>query len=111
MPEADPAMLYRALKAHCASAPSAVERYRLGETLYEVGGRVFAFLNSPKRPAVTVRVDSGNRPRLLLHPAVERSRWLGWIGWVTVSVSDDESLRLARDLIDRSYEQVARRRT
>jgi hypothetical protein len=39
---------------------------------------------------------------------VKRARWIGWLGWVTVSVCDDPTLRLALEMIDRSYERVTR---
>jgi predicted DNA-binding protein (MmcQ/YjbR family) len=106
MPEAEPSAHHSALRAYCAAAPGAVERRRLRETLYTARGRVFAFLGSPRHPAVTVRARPDDRAELLRHPAVQRARWVGWLGWITVSVSDKESLELARVLIAVSHELV-----
>jgi predicted DNA-binding protein (MmcQ/YjbR family) len=106
MPEVEPSAHHSALRAYCAAAPGAVERRRLRETLYTAHGRVFAFLGSAGRPAVTVRVRPEQRAALLRHPAVQRARWVGWLGWVTVSVDDDESLELARALVAASHELV-----
>jgi predicted DNA-binding protein (MmcQ/YjbR family) len=98
------ARLYASLHAHCALKPFAIEQHRRHETLFKANGRVFAFMNSPARPSVTVMAPRGERGELRRHPAVCRARWVGWLGWVTVSVTNDESLRLAAELIDRSYE-------
>jgi predicted DNA-binding protein (MmcQ/YjbR family) len=98
---------HSALRAHCASQPSAVEKYRWGEVLFRVRGRVFAFMNSPARPAVTVKIGRNEMSRLLATPAVTRARYVGRFGWITVSVDDDETLELAFELIERSYRTVA----
>jgi predicted DNA-binding protein (MmcQ/YjbR family) len=106
MPQ-EPHRLYATLHAHCADKPFALEMRVWGETLFKARGRVFAFANSPSRPAVTVRAPRTARQTLLRQPAVSRARWIGWFGWVTVSVTDRQSLDLALALIDRSYEMVA----
>jgi predicted DNA-binding protein (MmcQ/YjbR family) len=104
----EPHGLYAIVHAYCARKPFAVEMRLRRETLFKVHGRVFAFMDSPRSPAVTVRVSRTARGALLRHPAVERARWIGWFGWVTVSMVDRESLDLAVALIDRSYELVTR---
>jgi predicted DNA-binding protein (MmcQ/YjbR family) len=98
--------LYSALHSHCAAKPGAMELHRRRETLFKASGRVFASMNSPSRPSVTVKAGRVERKALQTHPAVKRARWVGWLGWVTVSVHDDETLLLAAKLIDRSYEIV-----
>ena len=113
MPEAPTEDYYAALRAYCASKPGAVQRRRWRELLFRVGGRVFAFINSPARPAVTVRLPRGGAEPigpLLARPSVSRARYVGRFGWITASAYDDESLRLAFELIDRSYELAARAR-
>jgi predicted DNA-binding protein (MmcQ/YjbR family) len=102
--------LHAMLRAYCAGKPFVVELRLRRETFFRARGGVFAFMNSPRRPAITVRVPPAERRPLLRHPAVKRARWIGWLGWVTVTVNDRDSLDLAMDLIDRSYASVARAR-
>ena len=99
--------LHAMLRAYCAAKPFVVE-IRIGrETFFRGRGGVFAFMGTPRRPAVTVRVPTAERGPLLRHPSVMRARWIGWLGWLTVTVSDRDSLDLAMQLVDRSYEAVA----
>jgi predicted DNA-binding protein (MmcQ/YjbR family) len=100
--------LYRAIHDHCAAAPLARERRRFGETLFTVRGRTFAFLDLPRPPTVTVKVEREELDALLALPFVRRARHVGPLGWVTVSVSDEPSLRVALDLVDRSYAMRSR---
>jgi predicted DNA-binding protein (MmcQ/YjbR family) len=93
-----------ALAARCASQPGAVRRRRWGETAYAVGRRVFAFLGTPEEPSVTVKVRREQRRTLRKLSFVQRPRILGLFGWLTIHVGDGESLRLALELVDRSYE-------
>jgi predicted DNA-binding protein (MmcQ/YjbR family) len=103
MAEEESRRYYSALWAHCAAKPGAVEKRRWGETLFKARGRVFAFMNSQARPAVTVKATRQEMPRLLATPSLARARYVGRFGWITVSVDDVRSLELAFELIDRSY--------
>jgi predicted DNA-binding protein (MmcQ/YjbR family) len=108
MREEEAERYYAALRAHCAGKPGATERRRWRELLFRVRGRVFAFMNSPAKPAVTVKLDRTAAGHVLRCASVAPARYLGCFGWVTASAYDDESLRLACELIDRSYELAAR---
>jgi predicted DNA-binding protein (MmcQ/YjbR family) len=101
---------YAALRAHCAGKPGATERRRWREVVFRVCGRVFAFLDPPARPAVTVKRDRDASESSFTRPSVTPARYLGRFGWVTASAYDDASLRLACELIDRSYELTTRTR-
>jgi predicted DNA-binding protein (MmcQ/YjbR family) len=96
-----------ALMEYCGALPGASPARRWGETVYRVGSRVFAFLDA-RRPGVTVKATPAARAALV-SPAVRRARWVGRFGWMTVRVSDPESLQLALRLVDESYAAVARR--
>jgi predicted DNA-binding protein (MmcQ/YjbR family) len=114
MPNAEVDPQFRLLWEHCAALPGAVARRRWGESMFRVRGLVFAFMGSPAVPAVTVKVSEDVRPRVLRHPSVRRAHYVGRLGWLTVCVRDGESLRLALELVDRSYALAAagrRRRT
>jgi predicted DNA-binding protein (MmcQ/YjbR family) len=98
--------LFGALVLRCATRPRAVRRRRWGETMYTSGRRVFAFLGPPHAPSVTVKVAPERRDQVFGHPAVYRARFVGHFGWLTVHVRDTDSLRVALDLIDHSYELI-----
>ena len=100
----------KALRDYCAQKPGAVEDRRWGETVFKIGGRVFAFLGRRDRACVTVKAPPEDADALLEHPAVRRARWVGPFGWISLDVGDDETLELARGLIDDSYELIARSR-
>lgn len=79
----------------------------LGETIFRVRGRVFAFVSGPDRVTVTVKPDRAVAKRVLGRSDVRRARWIWLFGWVTVDVRDEDALLLAHALIDESYRIVA----
>jgi predicted DNA-binding protein (MmcQ/YjbR family) len=98
---------YRALYEHCRAKPGAWEDHPWGDTVFKLGDKVFAFLASPNHPGVTVKPPADEREALLELPYVRKASYIGRYGWVHLSVGDDEALRLALELIDDTYDQVA----
>jgi predicted DNA-binding protein (MmcQ/YjbR family) len=101
---------YLALWEHCRDKPDAQEDHPWGDTVFKIGGKVFAFLGYPHTPSVTVKAPPDELEVLLSLPFIRPSRYIGRYGWVTVSIEDDDALKLALDLVDDSYELVKRRR-
>jgi predicted DNA-binding protein (MmcQ/YjbR family) len=108
MTKREPHPSFAAALDRCRAQPGAAEERVFGETVFRVHGRVFAFLGRADRAAVTVKPPSEDVERLLRRPFVRRARYVGRFGWLTVEMSDDESLGLALELIDRSYLLAAR---
>jgi predicted DNA-binding protein (MmcQ/YjbR family) len=105
---------FRAIYEHCAAKPLAVEDHPWGETVFKVGGKVFAFIGQHDRGGVTVKVTPDQIDSLLSLPFVRRSAYIGRYGWLSLSVADDDALELALELIDESYALISaksRRRT
>jgi predicted DNA-binding protein (MmcQ/YjbR family) len=98
---------FRALWKHCAAKPEAVEDHPWGETVFKVGGKVFAFLGSPDASRVTVKVAPDQIDGLLALPFIQRSPYIGRYGWLSVTVADDDALALAHELVDGSYETIS----
>jgi predicted DNA-binding protein (MmcQ/YjbR family) len=94
---------------YCRLMPGASAGQFLGETIFRVRGRVFAFLARRERVAVTVKTQRKNVKDLIRLPEVRRARWIWWRGWVTVEVRARDSLPLAQRLIEESYELAAAR--
>jgi predicted DNA-binding protein (MmcQ/YjbR family) len=98
---------FRALCNHCSAKPDAVEAHPWGETVFKVHDKVFAFLGTPERGGVGVKVAPEQIDGLLALPFVERSPYIGRFGWLSITITDDDALELAQELIDASYEMIA----
>jgi predicted DNA-binding protein (MmcQ/YjbR family) len=98
---------FQALYAHCAAKPLAVEDHPWGETVFKIGGKVFAFLGLPDAAAIAVKAAPDEISSLLLLSFVRRSPYIGRFGWLRVTVEDEDGLDVALRLIDKSYELIA----
>src|SRR2546425_12490311 len=98
---------FRALWEYCSTKPSAIEDHPWGETVFKVRGKVFAFLGNPDSATVTVKVPPGDHDILLALPHIHFASYVGRFGWITVSIEDEETLSLALDLVDQSYDLIA----
>jgi predicted DNA-binding protein (MmcQ/YjbR family) len=76
-----------------------------GDTVFKVRGKIFVFLG---RDACTVKPFPEELDLLLGRPDVVRSKYIGRYGWITMTINDDETLELAKSLIDDTYAQVRR---
>ena len=91
----------------CSAKPNAVEDHPWGETVFKVGGKVFAFLGTPDHGKVAVKVAPDQIDGLLALPYVERSPYIGRFGWLAITITDKDALELAQELVDASYEIIA----
>jgi predicted DNA-binding protein (MmcQ/YjbR family) len=101
---------YRALWEHAKAKPDAKEEHPWGDTVFKVRGKGFAFMGPHgSSGGVTVKPPAEERDGLLELPYISKAKYIGRYGWVDVTVDDAESLRLALELIDDTYEQIASR--
>lgn len=94
------------LREHARSKPQAVEDHPWGETVYKVHGKVFVFLGAPERAQITVKAPPDELDLLLGVPYIQRAKYVGRYGWITVTIEDEPSLDLARQLVDDSYQLI-----
>jgi predicted DNA-binding protein (MmcQ/YjbR family) len=94
------------LKAHCAGKEGAWEDHPWGDFVYKVGKKLFVGLGEGEPASITVKAAPDELDGLLTLPFIERAAYVGRFGWITVTVSEEEQLELALDLIDVSYELV-----
>ena len=111
MKEQDWNPYFRALWNHCSAKPGAVEDHPWGETVFKVGGKVFAFLGTPDHGGVGVKAAPEQIDGLLALPFIERSPYIGRYGWLKVAIDDHEALELAQELVDASYALIASKST
>lgn len=100
---------YRTLFEHSAAKPDAVEDHPWDHTVFKVRGKLFVILSAPDRGDMTVKAHPDELEALLGLPYIERAPYVGRYGWVRVTMPDDEALEHALELIDTSYELIARR--
>jgi len=99
---------YRALWDYCSAKPDAVEEHPWGETVFKVKKKVFAFIGHPDGNGVTVKSPPDALEHLLSLPNVRPCGYnLGKYGWVTITITDDETLEMALRLVDSTYDSIA----
>ena len=102
-----PTAAFEAIRDHCRAKPDSVEEYPWGETVWKVRGKVFCFGGEW---GFTVKSTLDKQEALVMHPAISVAKYVGRYGWVTVQVSDEDTLDLAKELIDESYDSLVIRR-
>jgi len=103
-----PELAFNELRAYCLAKEGAVEDYPWGDVVWKVKGKLFA-AGGDKSARFTVKNTPDKQSVLTMHPQISVAAYVGRYGWVTIEVNERETLELAKDLIDESYELVTRR--
>jgi predicted DNA-binding protein (MmcQ/YjbR family) len=93
------------IRALALSFPEAYEDEPWGHPVFKVAdNRMFASMSSSSDPlTLTIKLTAEEREVAYLLPFVSTARYVGRYGWVTVEVSDDESLEAALEWLRESY--------
>lgn len=102
--------LFERLKAHCAAKEGAWEDHPWDHTAYKIGKKLFVITGDEEPLRVTLKATPEEVDGLLTLPFIERAAYVGRYGWITLTISDEEQLDLALDLIDTSYTLVRGKR-
>ena len=101
----DAAAFAERVRALALSFPQAYEDAPWGHPAFKVAdNRLFALMSVDERSLrLTVKLTPEEREMAYLFPFVRRASHVGRYGWVTVVVSDDDSLALALEWLRESY--------
>ncbi len=99
-------VLAERIKALALSFPEAYEDHPWGDfPVFKVPpNKVFGFLGiEAKEARLTVKVTAEERDVALLLPFVSVARYVGRYGWITATVTDDDTLEAALEWLRESY--------
>jgi predicted DNA-binding protein (MmcQ/YjbR family) len=93
------------IRALALSFPETYEDFPWGHPVFKVGdNKMFASMSDGDDPvSVTVKLTPEEREIALHMPYVSVARYVGRYGWVSATVSDEESLENALEWIRESY--------
>jgi predicted DNA-binding protein (MmcQ/YjbR family) len=99
----------KAFRAHCmAYGEGVTEEYPWGHPVWKVRGKMFAAC-SEDGSSMTVKATPQEQDVLIQHPAIRPADYVGRYGWVSIHVDGDETMEMAKDLIDSSFELVEKK--
>ena len=93
------------IRALALSLPDAYEDAPWGFPVFKVGDNKLFAMMTHRAPEceVTVKLTNEERELAMQLPYVRRASHVGRYGWVTATVTDEESLQSARDWVLESY--------
>jgi predicted DNA-binding protein (MmcQ/YjbR family) len=74
---------------------------------WKVGGKIFCIGGGN---GVSVKSTLEKQAALILHPAIKKAPYVGRFGWVMIEIKDKDTLGIALDLIDESYDLVTKKK-
>lgn len=101
--------MFDAFRSHSMAKEGAVEEYPWGHVVWKVRGKMFA-VGTENLGRLTVKSTLEKQAALVQHPSIEVASHVGRFGWVTITAEDRDTLDLALELIDESYEAVRGKR-
>lgn len=100
---------FKSIQSYCLAKEAATEDHPWGDTAWKVGGKMFA-CGCEGGNSFSVKSTLEKQAGLVAHPNIEVAAYVGRYGWVTITINDSDTLELAQDLIDESYELVKPKR-
>ncbi len=104
-----PKVVFKDIQKFCLDKPEATEDYPWGEVVWKYHGKVFTF-GGKDSARFTIKSTLDKQAALVMHPQINVAAYVGRFGWVTIEVKDEDTLQIAKDLIDESYESIARKK-
>ncbi len=86
----------------------AVEEYPWEHVGWKVGGKIFV-IGGEGSNVVTLKSTPVKQAVLVQHPAICVAAYVGRYGWVKITIEDEETLDIALELVDESYDAVRKK--
>jgi predicted DNA-binding protein (MmcQ/YjbR family) len=102
-----PQAIFAEMKLHCLSKEGVTEEYPWDDIAWKVKGKGFVFTGEGSAH-YTVKSTLDKQAALTMHPQITVAAYVGRYGWVSIDVVDEDTLALAKDLTDESYDLVAK---
>jgi predicted DNA-binding protein (MmcQ/YjbR family) len=100
---------FRAVQTHCMAKEGAVEDYPWEDVGWKVKGKLFC-IGSKDHNVFTVKSTMEKQQALVQHPRISAAAYVGRYGWVAIEIMDEADCELALELIDESYDLVAKKK-
>jgi predicted DNA-binding protein (MmcQ/YjbR family) len=104
-----PEKAFATIQAHCMAKEDAVEDYPWEHVGWKIRDKLFC-IGTQDQNVITVKSTPDKQAGLIAHPDIEVAAYVGRYGWVTITISDSDTLEVALDLIDESYDLVKPKR-
>ena len=104
-----PEEIYNRMRDHCLGKEGAAEDHPWGEVAWKVNGKAFAFTGEGSAN-YTLKNTQDKQSTLTIHPQIEVAAYVVRYGWIRIEVVDEDTLELAKDLADESYDLVRKKK-
>jgi len=101
-----PKQVFKNIQKYCLDKPGATEHYQWGDVVWKFKSKGFTF-SSENSARFTIKSTLHKQAALIMHPQICVAPYVGRFGWVTIEVIDEDTLQIAKDLIDESYDSLA----
>jgi predicted DNA-binding protein (MmcQ/YjbR family) len=99
--------IYSRVREHCLAKAEVTEEFPWDDVAWKRKGKGFVFTGKDSS-RFTIKSTVDKQQSLTLHPQIAVAAYVGRFGWVTIDVNDEDTLGLALDLIDESYDLVGK---
>lgn len=99
---------FERIRSHCLAKEGVIQDEPWpGDIAWKVNGKIFAIGG---HESLTVKSTVERQEMLVMHPHIRKAAYVGRFGWVTIDLVDMDTLALALDLVDESYESIAKKK-
>jgi predicted DNA-binding protein (MmcQ/YjbR family) len=99
--------IFQEMKEHCLAKEGVTEDRPWGDIAWKVRGKAFVFTGEGSAH-YTLKSTLDKQASLVMHPQISAAAYVGRYGWISIDVIDEDTLGLAKDLADESYDLVAK---
>jgi predicted DNA-binding protein (MmcQ/YjbR family) len=99
--------VFEAVKEKCEIKPNITFDHPWEDhTAWKLGGKIFC-VGAEGSHKISVKSTHDKQTALIQHPAITVADYVGRYGWVSIDIDSEDTLAIALDLIDESYDLVA----